>query len=73
MCVILTAQQFIFCYFQISFISNLEGGNDISVPAFYGLKSHTIVKRFKKLSVFLKAKCGKTRLPERAGAYWIQE
>lgn len=47
MLAILTAQQFIFRSFQTSFISNLENGDGILFPAFYGLKSHKTVERLK--------------------------
>ena len=57
--------------FEISFIFNLEKGNGILFHAFYRLKSHKIVKR-RKIVNFLKVKCRKIRVSERADSEWIQ-
>ena len=57
--------------FEISFIFNLEKGNGILFHAFYRLKSHQIVKR-RKIVNFLKVKCRKIRVSERADSEWIQ-
>lgn len=60
MWVLLTAQQFISCSFHVSFISNLEKGSDILLPAFLRTQESQNCKEVKKkLSVFKRLSVGK--------------